>query len=136
MSVLYKRLVLFVAFALLIIALRIFDNGLCSINGQGRYTAFLQNGEEIVYDNIPLFNERGAYERIDFSGNTADAMRFLSEYCASVCFTENASGIEIFYAYSPLISGSVCVHGHAVNLMVACSGSSVTVGSPLIKGSY
>ena len=69
MSVLYKRLVLFVAFALLIIALRIFDNGLCSINGQGRYTAFLQNGDEIVYDNIPLFNERGAYERIDFSGN-------------------------------------------------------------------
>lgn len=136
MSVLYKRLVLFVAVACLAVASRCFDNGLCLQNGQGRYTAFLQNGEEIIYEEQPLFNIRGAYERIDFEGNEKDSERFLDEYGATVLFSEKVDDQKIIYAYSPFISNVVYVHGRAVNMMVACDGKKVVVGSPLIKGSY
>ncbi|MBO5215837.1 MAG: hypothetical protein J6B79_06590 [Clostridia bacterium] len=136
MSVLYKRLVLFVAVVCLCMASRCFDNGLCYQNEQVRYTAFLQNGEQITYNEPPYFNFRGAYERVDFLGNEKDCERFLDKYFATVSFSESVENQKIIYAYSPLISNIVYVHGRAVNMMVACDGRKIVVGSPLIKGSY
>ena len=51
-------------------------------------------------------------------------------------FSEETEDAYSEYYYSPYLSSSVRINGKKVNLHIAYSGDAVTVGTPLIFGSY
>lgn len=68
MSVVNKRIAVFAAVALIMIGIRLFDNGLPGFIDKGVYTVFGAGDKEIVCGGVPALNARGSYERIDTPG--------------------------------------------------------------------
>ena len=128
--------VLFVAVALVLVGLRLACGGLCAFVDGGSYTAYLDGDVELRYDEKPLVGVRGAYERIDTCGGEAEAADLLHKLAATGVRTEAVGEITIIYAFSPLLPQSVVLKGERVNVMIALSHNKMTIGSPLIKGSY
>ncbi len=136
MNVYLKRLALIAAIALIAIGVRLSDNGLCTFFRQGEYSYFSVDDEMTLVGKVPFFNRRGAYERIDVDGSYYDAKAIIRKMYAVVIAEEEVDGIKILYAFCPRISNEVELNGDRVNIMIAINGDKMTVGSPLIKGSY
>lgn len=136
MSVVNKRIAVFAAVALIMIGIRLFDNGLPGFIDKGVYTVFGAGDKEIVYGGVPALNARGSYERIDTPGGVRDAEALLDSMNARVLYTERLEDITIFYAYCPRISAREKTSFGYVNVMIAVSGGKMAVGSPLLKGAY
>ena len=51
-------------------------------------------------------------------------------------YEQEIDGIRCVYLYSPLINESVRIDGKVINMQIAITDSAVTVGFPLIMGSY
>lgn len=81
-----------------------------------------------------LFNFKrcGEAVEVDFT----DYQKILSEFSATVKFTENAEGITSFYAYSPKIKTYILLKGERINLHIALRNAGMKIGSPLIFGSF
>ena len=62
--------------------------------------------------------------------------KFLNEFSATVHFTEVIDEGTAYYAYSEKIRYSAEVKGQRINLHIFIAKESVTVGSPLIYGSF
>ncbi|MGN0771569.1 MAG: YwmB family TATA-box binding protein [Christensenellales bacterium] len=62
--------------------------------------------------------------------------QLLSSLKAQVVKVETIGDITLYYAYSHRMNNGVSVDGKTVNVQIAVSDSSITVGSPLIMGSY
>ena len=60
---------------------------------------------------------------------------FLDDFDAKVIFTESIDEGVSYYAYSPKIKERVNLNGKTINLQIFI-GNSVTVGAPLIYGSF
>jgi len=135
-SVVNKRIAVFAAVALILIGVRLFDNGLPGFIGSGVYTAYGAGDREIVRDYVPALNARGCYERIDTPGGVRDAEALLEKMNARLLYTERLEDITIFYAYCPRISVREKTSFGDVNVMIAVSGGKMAVGSPLLKGAY
>ncbi len=75
-------------------------------------------------------------ECVKLKAKDFDLENFLSGYGAQVVLTESFDGGKSFYAYSPKIRYRETVCGKRVNLQVAIRGQTVTVGSPIIYGSF
>lgn len=72
-----------------------------------------------------------------FTGNEKDIENFLKEVDAFVLKSENIdSGLQILLAHSPKFQNRVMIDGNSVNLQIAISGDTITIGSPLILGEY
>ncbi|MBQ8426337.1 MAG: hypothetical protein IJX16_01080 [Clostridia bacterium] len=65
-----------------------------------------------------------------------DLTTFLEEMGASMVFTEQTEQGVSYYAYSRRIRYNAFINGSDVNLHVFIGKSGVTVGSPLIFGSF
>lgn len=128
--VIMKRFIALLGATLLVIGVRLYNNGLlnCGYDGQlsvGKYDtikteAFLISGEH----------------RMDICGDESVAFNVIDNLDATVLFTETVDGIKIFYAYSPRLSYPVTVKDNKINLMVAVSERGVSAGTPLLYGSY
>lgn len=136
MSVTIKRVVIFIAVVFLLIGYRLSDNGLLSYYSSGDYTVFDKYDNSVTYGTPPLLNKRGCYERLDFNGSDRDVKDFIKKAEGKVVFVEQVGDVKIYYAYSRAISGYSELAFGRVNIMIAQSGGKITVGSPLIKGSY
>lgn len=55
---------------------------------------------------------------------------------AQVVKVERVGDITLYYAYSHRMSNGVYVDGKKVNVQIAVTDSAITLGSPLIMGSY
>jgi hypothetical protein len=122
---------------LLLFGIRVFDNGLKNVRADGIYTEYI-GGKEVVYDKLyePLFAHRG-YARLDIVGGEAAAGAVLDDLKASVLWRESFDNTEVIYAYSKNLSLYKIVKDTKINLMIAVSASGgVSVGYPLLKGSY
>lgn len=75
-------------------------------------------------------------QRYDVVGDMDTAENMIQNLGAKELFRERVDDIDVIYAYSPLLCSPVVVHGHKVNLMIAVSERGVTLGMPLIYGSY
>ena len=75
-------------------------------------------------------------ECVKLKAEDFDLENFLSGYGAQVVLTESFDGGKSYYAYSPKIRYRESVCGKQVNLQVAIRGQTVTVGSPIIYGSF
>lgn len=136
MSVINKRIVAFIATVFMFVGLRLSDNGLAGFIQDGSYTVFDRYDRAVTYDTVPVLCRRGVYERIDVAGSEKDAYALLTRMNASVLETEKIEGITIIYAFCPRLSSSAETGFGKVNVMIALSNGKMTVGSPLIKGSY
>ena len=129
---------LFVLIGMIAVAIgsRFFSGGLAAAWREGKYTVYGAHDEQTVYDGVPLFGVRGAYERIDAGGGEQTALGIISNARANVKAVETVGKTKIYYAFSPFCGkGRQTVYG-AVNVMIAVRGDSVAAGSPLLKGSY
>ena len=111
-----------------------------SLNGvllfaDGEYSYFTYSDEQIYIDD-PLFNAIGRYERVDFLGDERDVIEVLEKAKAVVKKRERIGNIEIIYAFSPLLMTFKTTDNGTVNLMVAVRNGVISIGSPLLKGSY
>lgn len=136
MSVYIKRLVLLMAITFIAVGVRLYDNGLCSFIREGAYSVYSATDEVTEFIKVPLLNRRGEYERIDLKGGERDARALLERMNATIINEERFDDITVVYAFCPRISNFIKVDDKKVNVMIALSKEKMTVGSPLIKGSY
>ena len=61
---------------------------------------------------------------------------FLADNSARKVFIEELNEITVYYCYSPNIKRYKVIKGQKINLQIAVRKSVVTIGSPLIYGSY
>lgn len=73
----------------------------------------------------------GEGERIDYYGSETTALE-----CCDELWREYLDGVTVIYAYTPLRAYYKRVHGEKVNVMIAVRGNKISVGSPILKGSY
>lgn len=128
--------VLFIAVALVFTGLRLACGGLCAFVRDGSYTAYLDDDAELRYGEVPLLGVRGVYERIDTYGGEEKASEILDRLAATNVRTETVDEITVIYAFSPLLPKVVTLKGERTNVMIALTRGKMTIGSPLIKGSY
>ena len=75
-------------------------------------------------------------ESFSFQGTKNDALNFLNKYNYKTVFCEMVENILIIYAYCPQIQNSVYVNNQKTNLQLAVNNEKITIGTPLILGSY
>lgn len=75
-------------------------------------------------------------ESFSFAGGLAEATAILSRLNAEVVSTEEIDQLQIWYAHTHLLGRELSVDGELVNVQVAIREGRVTVGTPLILGSY
>jgi hypothetical protein len=76
-------------------------------------------------------------ESVEISNPTnADFLALKNFVGNDIVFTEDVDGIHIVYAYSSNLTGYVMVNGQKVNIQIAKNGNILTIGYPLILGSF
>ncbi len=75
-------------------------------------------------------------ESITFQGTKNDALNFFNKYNYEVIYSEMVENIFIIYAYCPQIQNHVFVNNQKTNLQLAINNQKITIGTPLILGSY
>ena len=83
-----------------------------------------------------LFMRKVQGEGCKVSESEFDLELFLSDFNAKIVFIEQVDGITSYYAYSPKVKYLENIGERVVNLHVAVSGEQVTLGSPIIYGSF
>lgn len=71
-----------------------------------------------------------------FSGDYDDYREILTEYRVGVVETEVVDGIHIIYGMSEQCGQPRIVDGKPINIQLAIKDNVITVGTPLIMGSY
>lgn len=123
---------------------------------EGEYSAYglskLFEVKDVRYRDYKTFTEatgsvaNGAFAALSLNGTEGESVtfcgskdRFESEIRRlGVTVTERQSlgGIEIVYGYTEKLRGGVNVDGKRVNIELAYRGGTITVGTPVILGSY
>lgn len=73
---------------------------------------------------------------ISFCGTAQDVDRIAQLFNLKVTSTLDFDGLQIVCGISEKLKGGVILDGEKVNLQIAFNNGTVTVGSPLILGSY
>lgn len=71
-----------------------------------------------------------------FSGNANDVDALINRLQADVVSCQQLGELYVFCCESPLLKNGVAIDGKRVNVQIALSNNTVTVGSPLILGDY
>ncbi|HHW90375.1 MAG TPA: hypothetical protein GX745_05695 [Clostridiales bacterium] len=154
-----KRFLIFLAFILIFIALGIVNQDLLFLKSQYPdmkvvfYTTEkpMSNDHNLVFDGIyhqihcdaksaakvksALSNIRGM--SVSFQGTIKDIDYILDFYKVKVIFETYQNQIFYIYGYSDLINAkAVKIDDNYVNIQLALRKNTVTVGAPIILGSY
>ncbi len=73
---------------------------------------------------------------VSFCGTANDAERIAVRLVVAEVSRQDIDGLTVICGYSAKISGHVWLDGKQVNIQIAYNKGTVTVGSPLILGSY
>lgn len=90
-----------------------------------KFNAFMVKGESLF---LPFNKNESAVN--EYIGS------LLSEYNAKLQLIESASFIDSEYYYTNKITNYVIINGNKVNIHVAKGRSGITVGTPIIFGSF
>ncbi len=71
-----------------------------------------------------------------FTGSVSDMERIARRFSMRDISLQHPDGLTVMCGYSPKIRGGLCVDGRMVNMQIAYRDGTITVGSPLILGSY
>lgn len=81
--------------------------------------------------------EYACSRRFDFFGDEECALEAVKNLGGKVLYSEKLDcGVTVFYAYTTRAYDSVSLGGKKVNIMVAVSDGKVSVGIPMLEGSY
>ena len=98
---------------------------------------FMLNGLRAVsFEFNGTFSRDSHGETVVFTGNNQDIERLIYTKRVEVLSTQTVAGVEIIYGFSTRLMGGVLVDGEKINIQIARRGSTITVGSPLIFGSF
>lgn len=61
---------------------------------------------------------------------------FFDEYKADLVFVEEVNGVRSYYGYSTKIRYGKIINGKRINVHVAIAQNEITVGTPIIYGSF
>jgi len=134
-----KKFFIFLGISCLIAGVSLFGNSLLMINKDGTFSVFDRYDNVKIYSELPLlyrYQHEEYFTRFDTFGNINDTQEILRSLGANELFREQVGDIVIIYAYSPLITKFERVHSHRVNVMIAVREERISVGSPLLKGSF
>lgn len=127
-----RRFIALFAVMLLVIGIRLYNNGLlnCGYGGEWSYGQY----DSIAIKELPLLID--GPHRLDMDGDEKTAINVISNLGGKLLWREQIDDMVILYAYSYRLMKPVSVNGQKINLMIAICGSKVSVGTPLLYGSY
>lgn len=134
-----KKFLIFLGIVCLIAGVSLFSNSLLRIDREGTFSVFDQFDNVRVYEERPIlyrYQNPNYFTRFDTIGSIQDAQEILRYLGARELFREYVNDIIIIYAHSPLITKYQRVHRRRVNVMIAIRNDRISVGSPLLKGSF
>ena len=137
----FKR-VLVMIFVVLILSVMYFSSFTPVFNKySNKYEVYLyDNGSNATILNVDkveyylLSNIHG--ESCKIESENFDVFKFFEDMGAEIMFIEQIEDVVCYYAFCSRIKYRKQVLGHTVNLHVAIRKSQITVGSPLIYGSF
>ncbi len=127
-----RRFVILLGALLIVIGLRLYNNGLlnCGYSGELSYGTF----DMTVCESPPVLID--GPHRMDIEGDEHTALNVIANLSGKLLWREESDDMKIFYAYSPRLQDPIKVHGKNVNLMISVSKNKVSIGTPLLYGSY
>ena len=131
-----KRIAIIVVVTLIVLGIRLSDNGLCTFVREGKYSVYENNEIIRSYDSVPILGSRVGNERIDFNGTESQVYTLLKKMSASIIRQEKVQNITVIYAYSPFIKRRERIFDDTVNIMLAINGEKISIGSPILCGWY
>lgn len=123
---------------------------------EGEYSAYglskLFEVKDVRYRDYKTFTEatgsaaNGAFAALSLNGTEGESVTFcgsknefeseIRRLGVTVTERQSLGGIEIVYGYTEKLRGGVNVDGKRVNIELAYRGGTITVGTPVILGSY
>lgn len=99
------------------------------------------NGKIVIADSNTykdILKSASGIDGISFSfvGGQSDIDDLQNTLKLKIVYTETVDDIVCIYGYSSLVKGSVNLDGKKINVQIAKSNDTISVGSPLILGSY
>lgn len=96
------------------------------------YMTECDSNTAINYSNVP--NAVGYSKR--FKGNYDDLITEAKKHNVRILHSEEVDGVYLYYGISDTLGQTVYTNGYSVNMQLAIRGNIITVGTPLIMGSY
>lgn len=103
-------------------------------NGNGFLICSNEQNVKIVNNNLNKSYIQG--ESFSFDGSFEDIKIILKKLNTKIIKTESFESLKIFYAYSHKLQKYIFVDGKKVNVQICLNGKKITIGTPLILGSY
>ena len=103
-------------------------------NGNGYLISTNSQNAKNVFQNLEKEKLHG--ESFRLSGTEKDIPKLLHSLCAKTVKEERFDDFLILYANSPKIANYVVVNNKKVNIQIAYKNKVITVGTPIILGSY
>ncbi len=131
-----KKLILTAVAICLTVCLSCVNSTETFIHGQKTYYLYSQSSQAKITQTKPFLNLNLVGESSVVSASEFNLESFIKDYNAKILFVEEVDEITIYYCYSPKIKRQKVVKNQAVNLQIAVRESVVTLGSPIIYGSF
>lgn len=127
-----RKFVVLLGILLLVMGFRLYNNGLlnCGYSGKLSYGTF--DTKEI--ESSPFLID--GPHRLDIEGDENTALSVIANLSGRLLWSEKCGEIKIYYAYSPRLCKPIKIHDKEINLMIAVSDNKVSMGTPLLFGSY
>lgn len=91
------------------------------------------SGEFYSLKNLPFHQKTGIYKTYDSNCNYVEVIK---KYDAKLMFIESVDGVTSYYFYSKKLPFKEVVKNKKVNLQIAITKETITIGSPIIYGGY
>ncbi|MCL2555917.1 MAG: hypothetical protein FWE03_02705 [Firmicutes bacterium] len=128
-----RRFIAFFGLVLVLLGIRLYDSGLYRFFDDGNLTVFCEQGQ--TYTPCIFLPDGSTRYRID-AANDFDIDALIIDSRARVILEYYIDGGRMIYAFSPLISNFVVLHGARVNIMIFQGKRRVSVGVPMLLGSF
>ena len=103
----------------------------------GEYTGYMTVISTDISGAKKLYKDSGYMGiTIRYAVDNMSEDALCSKMQARRIYEQEIDGIRCVYLYTPLINESVRIDGNVINMQIAITDSAVTVGFPLIMGSY
>jgi hypothetical protein len=135
-----KRFIIFILIVLSVVAYR--GNGFATlVDAEGVYTFYLEDRAvrmdsrtSAYFATLALPAMHG--QSVSFEGGAGDVAALIERLGVEVFDIQILDNHTIYYGYTRKLRGGVAVDDTLVNIQIAIRGGRVTVGTPLILGSF
>ncbi len=91
----------------------------------------LRNSENVLSENRNIIGQS-----LSFEGNTEIYLEYKNRLNLVVVKEESVLEIKTLYGYTPKIKNFILIDGQKVNIQMALNKNIISVGTPIILGSY